>query len=433
MKNILIIGNGIAGVTAARHIRKFSNHKITIISSETDHFFSRTALMYIYMGHMTYEQTKPYEDKFWAKNDLNLIKGYVAEVFPEKKQVRLNSGATFDFDDLIIATGSETNFRGWPGENLKGVQGMVSKPDLDQMEENTKDVSQAVIVGGGLIGVELAEMLSTRGIEVTMIVREEFYWASVLPKPEAKLITGHIEKHGVNVLAKSELDKIEGDVENRIKQITLKSGKTLPCQWLGIATGVKPAIDFLKKSSIETDKGVLVNRKLQTNYENIYAIGDCAQQREALENRPPVEAVWYTGRIMGEALAQTLCGNPWEYNPGNWFNSAKFFDIEYQTYGWVLPNPEAFISDFYWQHPKQEQALHFQWNNETGNLVGINSFGIRLRHEVIDSWLSEGLAIDHVIHNLKKADFQKEFSKRFYKKIRKAFEKENSSTATARS
>ncbi len=105
---------------------------------------------------------------------------------------------------------------------------------------------------------------------------------------------------------------------------------------VGITTGVKPQISFLKNSKIETDRGILVNRILETNIKDVYAIGDCAQQREPIGNRPPVEAVWYTGRMMGETLAQTICGKPFEYNPGNWFNSAKFFDIEYQTYGWVF-------------------------------------------------------------------------------------------------
>ena len=106
---------------------------------------------------------------------------------------------------------------------------------------------------------------------------------------------------------------------------------------VGLTAGVSPAVDFLKNSSIETGKGVKVNKYLETNIPNVYAIGDCAQQLEPTGLRNPVEAVWYTGRMMGEVVAQTICGNKTAYNPGVWFNSAKFFDIEYQTYGWVFP------------------------------------------------------------------------------------------------
>ena len=84
MKHIVILGNGISGITAARHIRKHSDHRITVLSGETEHFFSRTALMYIYMGHMKYEHTKPYEDHFWAKNRIELKKAWVTHIDFEK-------------------------------------------------------------------------------------------------------------------------------------------------------------------------------------------------------------------------------------------------------------------------------------------------------------------------------------------------------------
>ena len=341
MEHIVIIGNGIAGVTAARHIRKQSDKKITLISAEADYFFSRTALMYVYMGHMRWWDIEPYESYFWKKNDLNLKNAYVEKVATNAKTLHFAEGGTMQYDKLIIASGSTTNTFGWEGLDLNGVQGLVTKQDLEKLEKNApnkKECPSAVIVGGGLIGVEMAEMLRTRGIEVTMLVREDAFWTSALPKPEAEMLSRHIQSHGVDIRHETNLDKILGDENGNVRAVVVKeTGEEIPCNVVGITTGVKPNISFLKDSGIETDIGILVNRKLETNIKDVYAIGDCAQQREPIGNRPPVEAVWYTGRIMGETLAQTICGNPWEYNPGNWFNSAKFFDIEYQTYGWVQP------------------------------------------------------------------------------------------------
>ena len=117
MEHIVIIGNGISGVTAARHIRKLSNKRITMISSETDHFFSRTALMYIYMGHMKYEHTKPYEDHFWKKNHIELKRAYVSKVDTASKQLELAGGETMAYDKLILAVGSKPNKFGWPGNH----------------------------------------------------------------------------------------------------------------------------------------------------------------------------------------------------------------------------------------------------------------------------------------------------------------------------
>ncbi len=185
MEHIVILGNGISGITAARFIRKLSNNKITVISSETDHFFSRTALMYIYMGHMKYEHTKPYEDWFWKKNRIDLLFGHVKEVNANSNTLQFTNGQSIDYDKLILATGSIPNKFGWPGQELEGVSGMYSYQDLEYIEKYTKGIERGVIVGGGLIGIELAEMLRSRNIDVTFLVREESFWDNILPVEES--------------------------------------------------------------------------------------------------------------------------------------------------------------------------------------------------------------------------------------------------------
>ncbi len=435
MEHIVIIGNGIAGVTAARHIRKESDKKITLISAEADYFFSRTALMYVYMGHMRWWDIEPYESYFWKKNDLNLKNAYVEKVDTDAKTLHFAEGDAMHYDKLIIASGSTTNTFGWEGLDLNGVQGLVTKQDLEKLEKNApnkKECPNAVIVGGGLIGVEMAEMLRTRGIEVTMLVREDAFWTSALPKPEAEMLSRHIQSHGVDIRHETNLDKILDDENGNVRAVVIKeTGEEIPCKVVGITTGVKPNITFLKDSGIETDKGVLVNRKLETSVKDVYAIGDCAQQREPIGNRPPVEAVWYTGRIMGETLAQTICGNPWEYNPGNWFNSAKFFDIEYQTYGWVQPKDRRKDSEaqFHWKCKSDLRCITVSYHTENKQFLGINTFGIRMRHEVFDRWLNENRDVDYVIKHLKQANFDPEFYRKYEKEILSAYKNQQPVTA----
>ena len=116
MAHIAIIGNGISGITAARHIRKRSKDRITVISSETEHFFSRTALMYVYMGHMKYENIKPYEDHFWSKNNIDLVFGYVNKIDYSAQSLSFEDGSTLDYDSLVLAVGSKPNVFDWPGK-----------------------------------------------------------------------------------------------------------------------------------------------------------------------------------------------------------------------------------------------------------------------------------------------------------------------------
>ncbi|MFY7670443.1 NAD(P)/FAD-dependent oxidoreductase [Tenacibaculum sp. MEBiC06402] len=429
MEHIVIIGNGISGVTAARHIRKLSDKKITIISSETPHFFSRTALMYIYMGHMKFENTKPYEDWFWKKNRIELKQARVASIDTKNKNLILENNESFAYDKLIIATGSKPNKFGWTGQDLDGVMGMYHKQDLDSLEKyapNNKVCKRAVIVGGGLIGIELAEMLHSRNIPVTFLVREKSFWNGVLPDEESEMINKEILDNHIDLRLGVNLKEIKSDEKGQVRSIVIaETGEEIECNVVGLTAGVSPNIEFVKNSEIETNRGVLVNRSLETNIKDVYAIGDCAEQREAIGQRRPIEAVWYTGRMMGETVAQTICGNPTEYKPGHWFNSAKFIDIEYQTYGWVWAKPRENEARFFWQHKDGKKAIHLNFDKDSKEFIGINTFGIRMRHEFFDKVLSEKQSVNHVLEYLADANFDPEFYKQYEQEIVSKFNREN--------
>ncbi len=422
MEHIVIIGNGISGITAARHIRKLSDKKITVISNENAYFFSRTALMYVYMGHMKFEHTQPYENWFWKKNRIELLTAYVERVDTENKKLILQNSQEINFDKLIIATGSNPNKFGWPGQDLKGVQGLYSKQDLEMLEANAPNnevCKRAVIVGGGLIGIEMAEMLRSREIPVTFLVREDSFWNIVLPKGESQMINEHIREHHIDLQLNTNLETIVSDEHGRVKAVTTDKGETIACNVVGLTAGVSPNINFLKDSGISLGKGVKVNQYLETNIADIYAIGDCAEQHQPKGNRRPVEAVWYTGRMMGEALAQTICGRKTPYNPGHWFNSAKFLDIEYQTYGWVFPEAvkKDYEEHFHWRHPKEKICITIAFHKESRQFLGINTLGIRMRHEIVDRWLTQKRSVESVLEYLKDANFDPEFYSQYEKDI----------------
>ena len=429
MEHVVIIGNGISGVTAARHIRKLSDKQITIISSETDFFFSRTALMYVYMGHMKFEHTQPYEPWFWKKNNINLKKGFVSKVHSSKNEIELNDGKTVNYDTLIIATGSKPNKFGWPGQDAKGVMGMYHKQDLEKLEKYAPDntiCKRAVIVGGGLIGIELAEMLHSRNIPVTFLVRETSFWNTVLPKQESAMINNEIIDNHIDLRLGVNLKEIKTDQNGKATSIVIaETGEEIPCDVVGLTAGVSPNVDFIKDSEIEIGRGVKVNRFLETNISNIYAIGDCAEQHESIGQRRPIEAVWYTGRMMGETVAQTICGNRIEYKPGHWFNSAKFIDIEYQTYGWVWAEPKKNESRFYWEHESGKKCIHINFDKKTNEFIGINTFGIRMRHEFFDRVLTKKQSIEYVLEHLSDANFDPEFYKLHEAEIVAKFNQEN--------
>lgn len=411
---IAIIGNGIAGVTAARYIRKRSQEEILIISAESKYFFSRTALMYVYMGHMKFEHLEPYEPHFWEKNRIQLKQARVSSINTDQKELELENGEKIAFDSLILATGSKPNKFGWKGQDLKRVGGLYSKQDLEYVEKCSDILETAVIVGGGLIGIELAEMFLSRNKEVHFLVREANFWGGVLPTEDSQFIMEHFKKHhGLHMHYEDELEEIISNENGEAKAVLTKSGKTINCQFVGLTAGVSPNIGVTEGTSIETNRGIKVNRFLETNIKDVYAIGDCAEFNEPLPDRRPIEQVWYTGKFMGETVAKTITGERSAYNPGHWFNSAKFFDIEYQTYGNVLNKLSEGQSEFIFKDVDRNVLLHFVFETESRRFVGVNNFGIRLRHPLFNEWLLQGATIEEVLKNLRSANFDPEFYKKY--------------------
>ncbi len=410
MEHVLIIGNGISGITAARWIRKLSGKSITVISSETEYFYSRTALMYIFMGHMRFKDTQPYEEGFWNKNKIDLVQDHITEINFQQKKVVSSQGRTWTYDHLILALGSKSNKFGWPGQDLDGVSGLYHISDLETMERFTRGLKRAVVVGGGLIGIEMAEMFLSRDVPVTMIVREENYWDNVLPREEAAMISKHIRDHHIDLRLSSNLQEIIDDGNGRVKGVVIKdTGERIDCGFVGLTPGVSPNVDFLRNTDIKIDKGIEVDALLQTNMPGVYAIGDCAQLKQPKHGRRSVEAVWYTGRMMGETVAHTICGDKTPYDPGIWFNSAKFLDIEYQVYGTVPNILEKDQESFFWNHPSGLKSLRIVFGKDLGHILGINLLGLRFRHDVCNKWLEQKSHVEDVLANLALAHFDPEF------------------------
>lgn len=420
--HVVIIGNGIAGSTAARFLRKWSVAKITMISDEYPYPFSRTALMYIFMGHLQAKNTHLYENKFWSKNRIDLLQKRVDHINFETKSITFAGGGEISYDTLVLATGSKVNKYGWPGENLEGVQGLYHWQDLEKLEAAcASGIKRAVIVGGGLIGIELAEMLHSRGIEITYLVREKSFSNIVLPAEESEMVNQQILRHGIDLRLETELKEICDDEGGKVKSVITSKGKEVPCDMVALTAGVSPNVEFLRGSALLIRRGIVVDSRLQTNIQDVFAIGDCAEVNEPADGRKSIEAVWYTGRKMGQVAAANILGKNLNYNPGVWFNSAKFFNLEYQVYGQVFPEKREGITEFIWQDPHKKIAVRICFDSQTEEVLGFNLMGMRFRHEVCENWIQNKQKIDHVMENLLAANFDPEFYKTFENQILEAF------------
>jgi NAD(P)H-nitrite reductase large subunit len=195
---------------------------------------------------------------------------------------------------------------------------------------------------------------------------------------------------------------------------------------VGLTVGVHPNISIVKESQIATNMGILVNDYLETNIKDVYAAGDCVEIISEDGDLNRVEQLWYTGKMHGEALAKTICGKRTKYERGIWFNSAKFFDIEYQTYGNVGPKTQRGEKSFYWEHKDRKKCLRIVYDEKTNAVKGFNIFGIRFRHRICEEWIREERKIEYVLSHLRDANFDPEFYEKNEPLIIEKFNKNNS-------
>jgi 3-phenylpropionate/trans-cinnamate dioxygenase ferredoxin reductase subunit len=419
--HVVILGNGITGVTVARHLRKRDPRvRITLVSGESTYHYSRPALMYVYMGHMRFQDTKPYEDRFWSDNRIELRKGWVQRIDVRARELVFRDETVLAYDKLVLATGSTPNKWGWPGQDLERVHGLYSLQDLVSLERMTPLLKRAVIVGGGLIGLELAEMLHTRQVPVTMLVRESAYWNNVLPAEEAAMVTRAIRAEGIDLRLETELEAIHDDGLGAAGAVTTRTGERIECQYVGLTAGVRPNLSALKGSPIETRRGVLVDEQLRTSVPDVFAAGDCAEIVTAEGNY--LQQVWYTGRFQGQVCAENVLGGGATYTRKTWFNSAKFLDIEYQTYGQVPPGPIEGVQHLWWEHSGGRQGLRV--THDGHRVLGFNTMGIRYRHEVCEAWIEQDTPIREVLGDLGRANFDPEFHRRYEAEITSSFRRQ---------
>ena len=443
----MIIGNGIAGLEAAKKIRLLDpNSSICMISRESKLHWSRPALMYLYMRELRDQDVIPYPESWFAQKRIDLRQGNVVSIDKEAKLVVFDDQSTLAYDALLLAMGSEPRQLAKIDPQLPGVMGLYHLKDLAYLEKISDQVQRALIVGGGLIGVEFAEMLIHRGIEVDLVTQDALFAAHILPQEEAKLVTDHLAEHGVNLYLSDTVDDVlmaetdQVEVNALRKQVLLKSGTSLNPDLIGVAIGVRPATQEILGIDDLVNIGVRVDLQLRSADPYIFAAGDCAEriivsslQPQSVDlTVPPQEeetgllsGTWYEARSMGQTVGESMFSavsetameadsvpSIYDPQPLAWFNSAKFFDIEHQVYGEVpLKNPKESsgkgVNSLLWIDEGRSKSLRLTYENDI--IKGFCTLGLRLRQEHCLQWIRDKKSLDEVLLVLQEIGFDAEF------------------------
>lgn len=412
-----IIGNGVAGTSAAFRLRQRDPEAaITLISGESDYFFSRTALMYAYMDRMNLRDLEPFERKAYEAQRIERRRAWVRNLDAENHELHLSGGsgaAVLKYDKLLVATGSVPNRFDWPGlaGAREGVTHFVSLQDLEACERLTPTTKRAVVVGGGLIGVELVECLRHHGVDVEFLVREPSYWPVALAPEEGALVEEEVKHHGVGLRMQEEVAEVLSDpATGRVTGVKTSTGAKLDCQMLGICIGVRPAVDWLKavKTPPAIGRGIHASPQFRTSLPDVWAAGDCAEITRANGNGTFIEQIWYSARRQGELAAQSMLGDAVFYDPPIFYNSARFFEVEYTTAGQAV-NVPAGAEVFFHRVPGRRASIRIASHH--GAVIGFNMLGARWNHSQFETWIRERRGVDHVMANLHRAQFDVEFGR----------------------
>ncbi|MES9990017.1 MAG: nitrite reductase large subunit NirB [Candidatus Thiodiazotropha endolucinida] len=281
-QKLVLIGNGMAGIRTIEELLKLdesANYEITVFGEEPHTNYNRILLSPVLAGEQKFDDIILNPPEWYNDNGITLHSGDpVTEIDRIHNRVVTASGISMEYDRLIIATGSRPFMLPIPGADLDGVLGFRDIEDVEKMLEVANSHNKAVVIGGGLLGLEAANALMKQGMQVSVVHLMNSLMENQLDMPAADLLKASLEEKGLNFLLEKNTKEITGS--NRVTGITFTDGEHLEADLVIMAVGIRPNIDLAKTSGIHCERGILVSDTMQTFDPSIYAVGECVQHRD---------------------------------------------------------------------------------------------------------------------------------------------------------
>lgn len=276
-KKCLVLGAGIAGVTAAETLRAFSkDSEITILSAEEEYPYSRPLLSKTYIKSLDVSKIliKPVE--WYEKNNINLVRGaIVGKIDTDKKCVCLEDGRTFEYDVCIYALGASPWTPPMDGLPMKGVYCIRTAEDMDLVHRYMGVSKDAIVLGGGVIGLEMAEELKQMNLNVTVLEAAPRLMGRLLDGESSAVLKKRLNEQGIRVEEGVTVERVVASENGRLSHVVLKDGRTIPAGVMVVSCGIRANIGLVKDAGIVCERGVVVDDKMVTSNPNVFAAGDC--------------------------------------------------------------------------------------------------------------------------------------------------------------
>lgn len=392
----LIIGNGVAGINAAKTLAdKVKGAEIIIYAAEKHAYYNRWQLPSLLAGEATPQDLYFYPPEWYRERGIQMNVGMpVKALQPQAKRVTLADGAEIAYDRLLLATGGFAAIPPIEGVNKRGVFVLRTMEDALAIRAHADGAKQAVVIGGGLLGLEAARALHALGLPVTVI---EFF-PRLLPRqldaPGAEVFQRLIERSGLRVLTGASCERFLGD--EAVNGVQLKGGQTLACDLVVVSAGVRSSLQLAKDAGLQVNRGVVVNDRLQTSAPDIYAAGDVAEFNGQVYGIIPAAIEQAT------VAALNMAGEESIYRGTIPSTTLKVAGIDLTAIGEVNPEGDGFVEQ---RFADSAQGLYRKFVVRNGRIVGAILIGDKKHVAPITRLIKSATDISAQLEHLTRPEF----------------------------
>jgi NAD(P)H-nitrite reductase large subunit len=323
----VIVGNSAAGISAAETIRELDqDSEVCIISDEEIPFYSKCLTSYYIAGDIDAEDMILRSEEFYDSLDIEgRLGNKVIRVNPEGKEVILDTEEKISFDKLLIATGGSPVNPKIEGIDNQGVFTLRTYEDAIEIAERAEGATKAVVVGGGFVGMKTATALSKQGLDVEVVELENKLLGYMIDETANEIIKEKLKENGIEVFNGQSVTRINGS--NEVESVVLDNGEKIDCDMAVVSVGVESNTDLVAGTDIEVNRGIIVDNKMLSNHDDIYAAGDVAEVYDIVKQERTVNALWPLAIKQGKIAGANMVGDDCEYAGSMSMNSIDFFDL----------------------------------------------------------------------------------------------------------
>lgn len=333
----LLIGNSAGGIGAAEAIREVDKrNSIKIVSDEPYQAYSRPLISKYLAGERNVDEMLFRPADFYSRNGIDhLLDRKVEHLSLDRRIAQLASGEQIIWKKLLLATGGVPIVPKMKGGDKEGVFTFLALKDAIAINAFIEDDSQAVVIGGGLIGISVTEALMKRKAGVTVVEMKDRVLNTILDETASSIAEEALRQAGVRVVTNQTVAEVTGG--DRVDGVVLDNGERIRCDLVVIAIGVLPRIELVSGTDIKVNRGIVVDRCMSTNYPDVYACGDAAEAYDFIYGANRLTPIWPNAYIGGRVAGYNMAGVRAEYRGGTAMNSLNYFGLDIATAGIVVP------------------------------------------------------------------------------------------------